>query len=182
MNLGSMVKAFDALVALRDVTRRFKPPSNAGPREPETSLTSPATGQLETRLTNVVVAALKEAFDRDHARLELERTQLEEQRRRAEDALRLEQRRQEADRELSRLRLLAALAMVGWIASILLLGWRLPLASPASRAVLGLGWLFLLGALGASFTAMGRVGEKATSLPIWLLIAGLGFTAVTLLM
>ena len=40
-------------------------------------------GQIETRLTNVVVAALKEAFERDHARLELERAQMEEQRRRA---------------------------------------------------------------------------------------------------
>ena len=33
-------------------------------------------GQLETRLAGVVVAALKEAFDRDRARMDLERTQM----------------------------------------------------------------------------------------------------------
>ena len=87
-------------------------------------------------LTNVVVAALKEAFDRDHARLELERAQLDEQRRRAEEAMRAEIRRQAADREIGRLRLLAATALIGWIASVSVLVARLASASTASRVVI----------------------------------------------
>jgi hypothetical protein len=186
MNFGAVLKAFDAAVALRDVTRRLKgntPP----PDEPGSSLEPPVprglTGHIEARLTNVVVAALKEAFDRDHARLELERTHLEEERRRAEEALRLEQRRQAAEREVARLRLLAGTAMVGWIASVLLLGWRLPLATPVSRVLLAIGWVLLLAALGTAFSAMGRASEREqpAPLPQWLLISGLGVVAATLL-
>ena len=128
------------------------------------------------------MAALKEAFDRDHARLELERAQVEEQRRRAEEALRLELRRQAIDRELARLRLLAGTALVGWIASIAVL--FIHPAGVASRIVLGLGWLLLLGALGAAFNAQGRVNvEKAETndVPLWLMIAGLAATAISLL-
>lgn len=196
MNFGSVFKAFDALVALREVAQRFKgiPP----PRPPDTALGPPAAiqglaGQLEARLTNVVISALKEAFDRDHARLELERAQLEEQRRRAEEAMRMELRRQHADREIVRLRLLASVAMVGWIASVLILGWRLPLAGIAARSVLGAGWLCLLVALGAVFHLMGRVAREAqeantspsaaaTSLPTWLLMLGLALSAASLLL
>src|SRR2546428_6776954 len=68
---------------------------------------SGALGHLETRLAGVVVAALKEAFDRDTRRLELERAQLDAERERAERVLRLELRRQAGDREIGRLRLLA---------------------------------------------------------------------------
>src|SRR6267378_1719041 len=109
-------------MALREAARKFTAPGSP-PSPPETSLSQTAAtqglaGQIETRLTNVVVAALKEAFDRDHARLELERAQMEEERHRAEEALRHELRRQALDRELARLRLLAGTALVGWIASI----------------------------------------------------------------
>src|SRR5207247_1127443 len=57
-------------------------------------------GGLEARLAGVVVAALKEAFDRDTRRLELERAELEAERERADRALRLELRRQAGDRAL----------------------------------------------------------------------------------
>ena len=146
-------------------------------------------GQIETRLTNVVVAALKEAFDRDHARLELERAQIEEERRRAEEALRLELRRQTVDREIGRLRLLAGTALIGWVASIAVL--FVHPASVPSRVVLGAGWLLLLGSLGAAFAAQGRVNAERTdkperadagALPLWLLIAGLAATAISLLL
>ena len=191
MNLANLFRAFDAVIAFRDAARRLKDPSAAS--KPETSL-SPATaqgiaGQIESRLTNVVVAALKEAFDRDHARLELERAQLEEQRRRAEDALRLELRRQTVDREIGRLRLLAGTALVGWIASIAVL--FVHQASTPSRVVLSAGWLLLLGSLGAAFSAQGRVNADridtperadAGALPLWLLIAGLAATALSLLL
>src|SRR5262245_54962218 len=113
MNFGTVVRAFDAMMALGEAARRFKgaPPSTEPTQAPVAA--SGIAGHLEARLTNVVVAALKEAFDRDHARLELERAQLDEERRRAEEALRMELKRQAADRELGRLRLLAATAFVG---------------------------------------------------------------------
>jgi hypothetical protein len=192
MNLANLFRAYDAVVAFRDAARRFKDAS--GTSKPETSLSQTAAaqglaGQIETRLTNVVVAALKEAFDRDHARLELERAQLEEQQRRAEEALRLELRRQTVDREIGRLRLLAGTALVGWIASISVL--FVHQASVPSRVVLGIGWLLLLGALGTAFNAQARVNveridkpERADvgALPLWLLIAGLAATALSLLL
>jgi len=191
MNLANLFRAYDALIAFRDAARRLK--DSSGASKSETSL-SPTTaqgiaGQIESRLTNVVVAALKEAFDRDHARLELERAQIEEQRRRAEEALRLELRRQTVDREIGRLRLLAGTALVGWIASISVLFVHQP--SMPSRVVLGAGWLLLLGSLGAAFSAQGRVNADridkperadAGALPLWLLIAGLAATAISLLL
>jgi hypothetical protein len=193
VNFTNLFRAYDALIAFRDAARRFK--GTAAPGPPDTALSSTGAaqgiaGQIETRLTNVVVAALKEAFDRDHARLELERAQLEEERRRAGEALRLELRRQAADRELARLRLLAGTALIGWIASVLVLGTHAGVASVASRVALGAGWILLLGGLAAAFTAQGRinacVGDNSKALdsgavPLWLLIAGLAVTAMSLL-
>src|SRR5262245_29104135 len=74
-----------------------------------------ALGHLETRLTGVVMAALKEAFDRDARRLELEREQLERERIRAERLLKLELWRQAGEREIGRLRLVAGAAIGSWI-------------------------------------------------------------------
>jgi hypothetical protein len=205
MNFGNLLKAFDAAVALRDAAMRFKggPPP---PADPGRAIDAGATGtglqstvatglanQVEARLTNVVVAALKEAFDRDHARLELERSQLDEQRRRAEEAMRMELRRQAAERELGRLRLLAGAALVGWIAAVALLLVRLGTASIASRAIMAAAWLMLLGSFGAGLSAQGRIGadvpagergvghDPAATLALGLLIAGLALAPVSLL-
>jgi hypothetical protein len=191
VNFANLFRAYDALMALRDVARKLKNPSAAdvpGTALSQTAAAQGLAGQIETRLTNVVVAALKEAFDRDHARLELERAQIEEQRRRAEDALRLELRRQAIDREIARLRLLAGTALVGWLGSIAVL--FVHSADPTSRVVLGVGWLLLLAALGAAFNAQGRVGlmsfdtsgrVDAGSLPLWLMLVGLAATAISVL-
>lgn len=113
-------------------------------------------GQLESRLTGVVVAALKEAFDRDYTRLEIEREQIETERRRAERALRLELVRQAGERELSRLRLLAGVALTSWLATLLVTG---SVGTSGGRAVLGAGWLLLLGALGTALAGQARVGR-----------------------
>ena len=191
MNLANLFRAYDAVVAFRDAARRLKDSSGGSKQETALSQTAAAqglAGQIESRLTNVVVAALKEAFDRDHTRLELERAQIEEERRRAEEALRLELRRQTVDREIGRLRLLAGTALVGWIASLAVL--FVHQAGVPSRVVLGVGWLLLLGALGSAFNAQGRVNTQhidkperadAGALPLWLLIAGLAATAISLL-
>ena len=199
MNFAGLIMAFDTIVVLREAARRFRAPG-AAQSSNETALTGinapPAalTGQIEARLTGVVVAALKEAFDRDHARLELERAQLEEQRRRAEEALRAELRRQAADREVARLRLIAGTALGGWIAAVALLVVRLDTASVLSRGVSAVGWLLLLAALGTAFMAQGQVSASVpgTSAPVeagrqgivalGLLIAGLACAAIALLL
>src|SRR5256886_9399092 len=98
-----------------------------------------ALGQLETRLAGVVVAALKEAFDRDSRRLELEREQLEAERRRAERLLQLELLRQAGDREVGRLRLLAGVAAGSWLGT-LFFSARLTGGSLGARIALGVGW------------------------------------------
>jgi len=197
MNFGTVLKVLDAVVLFREAAKRFAaPPEQAKPAETSLEKTvhdASLVGHLETRLTNVVVAALKEAFARDHARLELERAQLEEQRRRAEEALRVEMRRQTVDRELGRFRLLAATALIGWIAGVIFLVARLDAASTLSRGIAAVGWLLLLGALGAAFSAQGRLGAyqpdgqapvatgPAGAAALWLLIAGLGVSAASLL-
>ena len=196
MNFSGLFKAFDALVLLRDATRRFKG-ADRGPAsfgEPPPQSPNALTAPIEARLTGVVVAALKEAFDRDHARLELERAQLEDQRRRAEDALRLELRRQAVDREVARLRFIAATALVGWIAAVAVMVVRLGAASALSRGLSAVGWLLLLAALGAAMMAQSRVSasplsssatidaEPAGAAALWLLIGGLAFGAIAILL
>ena len=199
MNFAGLLKAFDTIVVLREAARRFKAPSTpASPNETALTGTSapPAalTGQIEARLTGVVVAALKEAFDRDHARLELERAQLDEQRRRAEEALRAELRRQAADREVARLRLIAGTALGGWIAAVATMVVRLDTASAVSRGVSAFAWLLLLAALGTAFMAQGQVSASVPGnlapveagrpgmAALWLLIAGLACAAIALLL
>ena len=114
-------------------------------------------GQLEARMTGVVVAALKEAFDRDARRLELERDQAEREQLRAERLLRLELLRQAGDREIGRLRLMAGVAVGSWIGT-LFFSARLAGGPMAGRVMLGAGWLLLLVALSLSFAAQARVG------------------------
>ena len=125
-------------------------------------------GGLEARMAGVVVAALKEAFDRDTRRLELERDQLAAERERAERALRLELQRQAADREIGRLRLLAGVAIAGWLVTLLLAMWpgSRMVATVAARVALGGGWLLLGAALAASFSAQARVAAVLDSLSL----------------
>jgi len=196
----TLMKAVDALFALREAAKHFRPLRDERPRSieppplPSVSTAQGQGGPLEARLAGVVVAALKEAFDRDHARLELERSQIDEQRRRAEAALGLELQRQAADRELARLRLVAGAAMIGWIASVVMLGAGFVGESAAARACIAGSWGLLLAALGAAFSGQQRIGA---SLPqdsaiagggppgaasLWLLLAGLAVTAVSLLL
>jgi len=151
-------------------------------------------GIVEARLASVVVAALKEAFDRDTRRLELEREQAEAERARAERALRLELRRQAGDREIGRLRLLAGVAVVAWLGT-LFFSARLMGGPVGARAALGFGWLLLLAAVAASFNAQSRVAAALDAmapddrsiasvggaLTVWLIVAGLALVCVAVL-
>jgi hypothetical protein len=193
MNVAALFRAFETVMAFREAAKRFTaPPEPSAAPPPSPAAMQSLAGQLEAPLTNVVVAALKEAFNRDHARLELERAQLEEERRRAEQAMRFEIRRQAAEREMGRLRLLAGGALVGWIASVGMFAAGFAGAAIPARVLLAVGWMMLLGALGLAFTAQGQVGgvESAADRPgtlpsaqaaLWMLIAGLAASAFSLL-
>jgi hypothetical protein len=200
INFVALFKAFNTAMTLRDLAKQVAGSGSsaatgvrdaaAGGQEP---IASGPGSQLETRLGSVVVAALKEAFDRDHARLELERAHLDEQRRRADEALRLEMRRQAVDREVGRLRLLAGTALIGWVASVLVLVVRRGDVATASRTVMAVGWLLLLGARAAAVTAQSRLGAgvgpgstalepgRAGSAALWLLTLGLAVAGASLL-
>jgi hypothetical protein len=133
------------------------------PQQLQTGGQAPAG--LEARLAGVVVAALKEAFDRDSRRLELEREQLAAERQRAERTMRLELRRQAADREIGRLRLLAGIAATVWLGT-LLMSSRLIAGGLGARISLGGGWLLLLGAIAASFAGQSQAAATLDALTV----------------
>lgn len=153
-------------------------------------------GLIEARLAGVVVAALKEAFDRDSTRLELERSQIEAERQRAEAALQAELRRQAADRMLGQLRLVAVMAIGMWALSAALGAWLPGMRDGSSRILLGLGWLFAIGALGSAFAGWQQISRWSSdsrgltfTLPApgaaafapWLLLLALALTGASLL-
>jgi hypothetical protein len=190
MNLSTIYKVFDTVVSVFDVKKddvRDEPASGVSQ-----SSGASFADQLEARLTNVVVAALKEAFDRDHARLELERAHFDDQRRRAEETMRFELQRQAIDREVGRLRLLAAVGLVGWVASLVLLVIRSQQTLVVSRTLLISACILLLASIGFAFSAQANIGARIreTDLPLktaastaslWLLLAGLALAAGSLL-
>jgi hypothetical protein len=201
MNFGGLLKAFDTVMALRDVARRVKIGSPAATDGGLVQAPGGALGgQIEARLTSVVMAALKEAFDRDHARLDLERAQLDEQRRRAdeamrqaEEAMRQELRRQAADRELARLRVLSVTALVGWIASVSIYVARMSSVTMPGKILMAAGWLCLLATMAVALSSQGRVGDdivrgrdvtaaaRPGSIAVWLLTLGLALAALSLM-
>jgi hypothetical protein len=156
----------------------------------------PGPGQVEAGLAGVVVAALKEAFDRDSVRMEMERSQIEAERRRAEALLRAELRRQAADRMLSQLRLVAVIAVVTWALSAALGVWMPGMRDGLPRVLLGAGWVFALGALASAFAGWQHVSLRSADVDNsgaavlrhagamyapWLLIAALALTGAGLL-
>jgi hypothetical protein len=191
------LRILDTVVGIGDLAlskrARTSPAPDAGP---PIAAGGGALGLLETHLTGVVVAALKEAFDRDSRRLDLEHEQLNAERARAERALRLELVRQAGDRELARLRLIAVMAAVSWIGT-LFFSARLIAGGVAARVALGSGWVALLAALALAFAgqaavsnALGRIDlERDHAVPAtmagrlapWLVVVGLGLVGVAVL-
>jgi hypothetical protein len=195
MNVGAWMRAFDVIGGLLDVSRRAR---GLPSRQESLSAAGPG-GALEARLAGVVVAALKEAFDRDSTRLNLEREQAEAERRRAERALQLELRRQTADHALTGIRLTWMTAFIIWLVSAVLLVWLPGMREIISKALLGSGWLLLIATLACGFVGQRAILEwvaegvspssvsetppRAPALVLmpWLLLAGLALTAVSLL-
>lgn len=152
-------------------------------------------GPLETRLAGVVVAALTEAFDRDRARMDLERVTLEGERSRAERALAAELRRQAADRALSQLKLIALFAGTALLVSGVLAAWIGGMRTGPAAVLLTLGWTLGVAALGCVFAAWQQVtvwasetdpppagGSPLAIIAPWLLLGSLAFIAASLLL
>jgi hypothetical protein len=192
MGFAQWMRVIDTLSGLVQLTTRVRQP----PESPPGPLaTGGAIGQLETRLAGVVVAALKEAFDRDRVRMDLERAQMESERQRAEEALRAELRRQAAERSLGQLRMVAVMAIATWMLSAAL-GVFLPgMREGTPRLLMGTGWALTIAALGCAFGAWQHVSawsadvrgraetpyHPAATAAQWLLLLALAVTGGALL-
>jgi hypothetical protein len=202
MGMNGWLRVLDAVTGLAQMAGRFRRAAGESQPSPDAPLTvSPDArpGQLEARLAGVLVAALKEAFDRDRARLDLEQAQVDAERQRAEAALKAELRRQEADRALHSLRLVAIMALGVWMLSAALAVWLPGLRAGLPRVFLGLGWALAIAALGGAFAGSQRVaawaapdtsgassgaaapGHTAASAAPWLLVGSLALTGAGLL-
>jgi hypothetical protein len=192
MGIAQWAGVIDTVGGLVQMARRFR----QGAAEGLTGFPPPGggLGQIEARLAGVVVAALKEAFDRDSARMEMERSHIDAERRRAEEALRAELRRQAADRILGQLRLISVMAVATWALSAALGVWLPGMRESLPRLLLGAGWLFALGSLASAFTGWQHVSLRATDTTAglalehpattfapWLLIIALALTGAGLL-
>jgi hypothetical protein len=194
MGFAQWMRVLDTLGGLVQMTGRLR--RGEEPTGLQTGAAGGPLGLIEARLAGVVVAALKEAFDRDSTRLELERSQIEAERQRAEAALQAELRRQAADRVLGQLRLVAVMAVGVWALSAALGVWLPGMRDGLSRILLGLGWLFAIGALGSAFAGWQQISRwssdtrtVAVTLPEpgaaafapWLLLVALALTGASLL-
>jgi hypothetical protein len=196
MGVGQWMRVLDTVSGLIQMSGRF--------RRAEPDLQAPSAGggplgHLEARLAGVVVAALKEAFDRDRARMDLERTQMEAERARAEEALRAELRRQASERALGQLRLIAVMAFALMMVSAALGVWLPGMRMMAPRILMGSGWMFAIIALGCAFVgwqhvsawtaaagpapggAPDRPDHRAAGAAPWLLLGALALTGISLL-
>jgi hypothetical protein len=199
------LRILDAVIGVTDLarSRKMKSLSRTGgdPESPDALGQRAPLHGLEARLAGVMVAALKEVFDRDSRRLALERSQVEAERERAERALRLELLRQRADREIGRLRLLAAVGVVGWLGT---LSYASRMVETSSRVMFASGWLVLLAAVATSFAAQRHVAsavERATgvadgawddrdaawstapgSIALWFVVVGLALVGFAILL
>ena len=191
MGIGGWMRVLDTVTTLAQAGSRLR--RSVTGTDMQQSAGGGPIGALETRLAGVVVAALKEAFDRDRARMDLERETIEAERGRAERALQAELRRQAADRALMQLKLIAMFAGGMLLTSGVLSAWIGAMRDGPASVALGAGWAAGLAALGCVFAAWPKVSAIATSPSAearppgaataapWLLLVSLALTALSLL-
>ncbi len=206
MDLARMLRAAETLVNIgqavgrsrRQVSAEVEPRPEEQPSQ-DLAAGSRLFGQLEARLAGVLVSALKEAFDRDRAHLEMEREHIEHERRRADELMRLEILRQAGERELAGIRSSIVVTLVIWITSVLFMMFQRGALGVAGVVLLAIGWALLLAALATSFALYRHVaaalgggpGQPADAARVaphglapvvpWLIVAGLACTAASLL-
>jgi hypothetical protein len=188
MGIADWMRVLDTVSGLAQMSSKLRPRSVS-------SAYDASPGMLETRLAGVVVAALKEAFDRDRARTELERAHIESERQRAEAALAAELRRQASERALGQLRLIVVIAIAAWMLSAALAAWLPGMRAGVPRGLLGAGWALAFVTLGCGFAgwqeisrwtancdaASGGPTSAAASATPWTLLAALGAIGASLL-
>jgi hypothetical protein len=194
--IGASLRLLGVVAGLLEIVHRMKgvrrlAAADAGAR------VSPDRG--DGRLTDGAGAAGRASFDRDRARLELERARFEAEHRRADESLRLERLRQAAARQAGEVRLIAWVAVAGWLASAVVALRFGGAAGLGARVLLGTGWVALLAALACALSAHagiarayasrledGSVRVTFTSLAGTrarrLLVAGLGFVGAGFLL
>jgi hypothetical protein len=193
MAIADWMRVIDAVSGIAQVSGKFRAKSTPDPSTPATQDGAPGT--LEARMAGVVVAALKEAFDRDRARMDLERAQAESERLRAEEALTAELKRQAAERALGQMRIIAVMAIAAWMLSAVLAVWLPGMRAGVPRALLGAGWALAFTTLGCAFAASQQISvwtagaiaaadaprSAAGSAAPWALLLALGAIAASLL-
>ncbi len=197
MAVAQWMRVLETVGGLVQMSARFRrPPDGEMPSVAPPGGGAGPIGQLEARLAGVVVAALKEAFDRDRARMDLERSQIDVERKRAEEAFRAELRRQAAERALGQLRLVAVMAFVICMVSVGVGVWLPGMSALLPRVVMGIGLALAIAALGCAFAAWQKVAawsadleaagpgsgrQRAALAAPWLLLSSLALIGVAFL-
>jgi hypothetical protein len=149
-------------------------------------------------LVGVVAAALREVFERDARRMQMEREKAEADRQRAERALRVELLSRAADREASRLRVLAGGALASWVGTVIAIVW-LNSDDLAVRVLFGSGMLLQLASFASALlvhTTLSdplevlattndmtrRKGISGLDVALWLLIVGLVLVGIAVIL
>ncbi len=183
------LRLMDGVLSVADILRLAR----GRPAERGRSRTG-GLAALPGRESAVTVPAV---VDRDFERLEIERRRLDEERLRAERAMRAEFRRQSGDREIMRLRVLAAMALVSLLGSLVLAAIT-SVPSVIVRVALGAGWLMQIVALAAALSAQASLGRELAKehdrfspfdasqtaggiAAPWLIVAGLASVALGML-
>ena len=89
--------------------------------------------------------------------MDLERSQMEAERARAEEALRAELRRQASERAVAQLRMIAVMAFALVMVSAALGVWMPGMHTIAPRLLMGSGWIAAIVALGCAFAGWQHV-------------------------
>jgi hypothetical protein len=151
------MRVLDAVGGLAQMSARSRKPASPAPADVDAP--GGPLAQLETRLAGVLVAARKEAFDRDRARLDLERSHLEAEQARAAAALKAELRRQAIERAVGQIRLVAIAAVAVWMLSAVLCAAIPGMRAGASRVLLAASWICAVASLACMFSAWQRAGS-----------------------
>lgn len=186
------LRLLDLAIGVTDLRRGRPRVDEAGGRR------STGSGIVEARLAGLLVGAIGEVFERSRRQQQqIDRERLEEERRQAERERKLAVTREAGDREIGRLRLVAGLALAGWIGS-LFITTMLPGASTSARVLIVAGWVLLLAAMTSALAAQANLADALAALSdpdgrppdsglagvvaTWLLVSGLGLIAIAALM
>jgi hypothetical protein len=186
------LRLLDAVIGVTDLvrSRRIRTLSRVASREEEENEDT-SRGLKRWR---------RGTFDREAALLELERQRLDAERLRAERAVAVELIRQTGDREIGRLRLLAGVAVIGWVGTLWFAARVVESGRISSRIALGVAWMLLLSAIVQSFAGQVHVARdvqraagpseitpravssgQAGALALWLFVAGLALASLAAL-